>query len=296
MLKIKKVQNSVVTELLNVYNEALVSVIADKQDVSRIMNVRCSSLPFCSLTFFINHATNGVYRYLDMKGTFYTAIGTTVHEVAQKHIGLSGKFLADWKCVICNTEYKLSMTNECCDFPCTFEEISVKWKTKDGFISGHIDGIFKAADGKYYILDYKTTGVKAALTKQNDPGIVYREQVFMYAMLMWTTYKIKIAGVILFFIPRDDLKVPVVYYRPFTKVDFTKAKNKATKYIREHKQALEVETISQALLLMDNGNCKNPYCKICTKTNIKSLVTEAYRIGVQRKNLPIKNLGNKNEY
>jgi len=61
---------------------------------------RASGLPFCSRAFVIHH------RYKDetpskpfgYKFNFYVAIGTAVHEVVQKFLGMGKVLYGDWTC------------------------------------------------------------------------------------------------------------------------------------------------------------------------------------------------------
>lgn len=280
-------QDPAVKELIALYTESLTSVTASKIDVSRLMNVRCSALPFCPISFFGTHANNGRTRFLDMVGSFYTSIGTAVHATVQTHLAPSGRFLADWHCRQCGTWHRLSMKHECCDFQCDYHEVEVAYKG----VCGHIDGIFLDSAGNYWIVDYKTTSLASAKKKLKKPGVGYTEQVEAYALLMWLQYRIRVKGVMLFFIKRDNPREPIVYSKPFTNLKMQTVKTRLAGYVKAHKQALAVTTLKEALALLDYGRCPNPWCKFCTKTNTKALITEAYRRGSSRGLLPLSRLG-----
>lgn len=282
-----KTKSTIVTELLQTYNEAMDTFIPSKGDIGRIKSLRPSQLPFCPVGFFVYHASHGATRSMDMRGHFYTAIGTAVHTVLQTFLGRSGRFLANWRCPICRKTRKVSMQHECCDFPSLYDEVEISYKG----VVGHIDGIFRDKHGHYHILDFKTTSVLSALRKRTDPGISYIEQVEAYALMLWLEHGIKVKSIILMFVKRDNPKEPVIWSYELGELDFKRIKTKIIKYKRQHREALAASTLKEALLLAQYGRCKNPYCKSCkSAVTQKRQIKDAFARGVAAQRLPLKNL------
>jgi hypothetical protein len=287
-------------ELIAMYNQSLEFSNSDKQDIKRIKTLRPSQLPFCPIGFFIEHASKGCYRSLDMRGNFFTKIGTTMHTVLQEFLGLhtrngEGVFLADWQCSICRTKYPNSLTSECCDFPCIYDELGINYSFADypnRRLIGHIDGVYKSANGDYYIIDYKSTSLLAAVKKLKDPGVVYEYQVETYACFLRLQYKIKVKGIVLFFVPRDDPSNPTIWSKDLTNVDYKRILKRSKLYLAQHDEVLNVTTIKEALLLARHGKCANFFCKHCKGQPdvIKSILSKAHAVGTKNKYLPLKDL------
>ncbi len=282
-----KTKSTIVTELLQTYNEAMDTFIPSKGDIARIKSLRPSQLPFCPVGFFVYHASHGAMRSMDMRGHFYTAIGTAVHTVLQTFMGRSGKFLANWRCPICRKTRKVSMQHECCDFPSKYDEVEISYKG----VVGHIDGIYRDKHGHYWIIDFKTTSVLSALRKHSDPGLAYREQVDAYALMLWLEHGIKVKGVVLFFVRRDNPKEPVIWQMELSDLDFKVIKKRIVGYKRQHKEVLAAETMKEALALAQYGRCKNPWCKSCkSAVRQKTQIKFAFAKGEAANRLPLKNL------
>lgn len=280
---------SVVSELLKVYNDQSATVHARKGDPSRLLNLRPSQLPFCAVATFIQRATMGLVDVMDMRGSFYVSIGTAVHEVVQNYLGTSGRFLANWECKICGKKTYVTKQFECCDFPMQYHEIEIHYKG----VVGHIDAVFIDSRGRYWILDFKTTSVKAAPSKQKSPGVVYIEQVETYALMMKLQHKIKIEGVLLMFIKRDAPTDPVIWHKTINERQLLQIKNRTIEYKRWHKRVLKAETKKQVLELLDQGSCSNPYCTVCKRRDVKKVLLDAYAKGKRLNRLPIISLTSK---
>lgn len=277
-------KTSITSELNAVYNEAMDTFLASKGDIKRIKSLRPSQLPFCPYGFFCYHATYGAIRSMDMKGAFYTSVGTAVHTVLQTYMGKSGRFLANWHCKQCNKRYKVSMQHECCDFPMEYDEIEISYKG----VVGHIDAVFRDKYGRYWIVDFKTTSLKSALKKMKTPGVGYTEQVEAYALMLWLEHGIKVEGVVLMFIKRDNPKEPVIWHLSLDDLDFKAIKTRMIDYKRRHKEVLAVKTMKEALALAAYGKCKNPWCKACrSPVPIKKQIKAAFLKGEAAGRLPL---------
>jgi hypothetical protein len=199
----------------------------------------------------------------------------------------AGKFLASWQCPICGKKRKVSMQNECCDFPSRYEEIEIE----HAGIVGHVDAVFKDSKGFFWILDFKTCSMKGSLTKLEKPGIAYVEQVESYALMLWLQYQIRVKGVVLMFVKRDNPAEPVIWFHELKALDFRAIDERMKEYKRRHKEVLAINDLDDALALSKYGRCKNPYCGTCKKdVPLKKQLLIAYKIGKQKNFLPIKDL------
>ena len=255
-------------------------------EIERLVNLRCSQLPFCPASLILEYKFKGLVRSMDMFGAFYTTVGTAVHLVMQNYLCRQGKFLADYYCKHCGTYYPLSHKYECCGKPTEYEEVLISTLG----IVGHIDAIFQDAKGNYWILDFKTCSMKGADSKKNKPGVVYEEQVESYAYLLYRQYGIKVKGVMLVFIPRDNPRNPAVWTRELAKVHFSTVHERIKKYRRVHKAAINATTITEVMALVKNNKCANPYCKYCKmdSVGIRDMVKRAFKI--KRNPLPMEDL------
>lgn len=277
----------IASELMCTYNEGLDLFLTLKQDIARIKSLRPSQLPFCPISFFVRHATHGALRSMDMSGDFYTGIGTAVHTTAQTYLSQSGKFLASWECKQCGKRYKVSMQHECCDFPMKYHEIEIDHKG----IVGHIDAVFRDSLGNYWILDFKTTSIKSSTKKLKQPGASYVEQVEAYALMLWLQYGIRVKGVILMFIKRDNPRDPVVWHKELSGSDFQQIKTRMIEYKRRHREVLAITAKADAIALARYGRCANPWCSTCkSAVPLKKQLSVAYTRGSASARLPLKHL------
>jgi hypothetical protein len=259
----------------------------EKTSPGRVLSLRPSQMPFCPTNFFLENANHGLYRTLDFAGAYYTSVGTVVHSIMQEFLAKAGCFLADYHCAECDTWHKMSYKHECCGFPTRYEEISINYKG----IHGHIDAVFRDAKGGLWILDYKTCSTVAAPKKQEDPGIVYIEQIETYAVLIELQYGIKIEGIMDAFIIRDNPRAtPAIYSRGLTDEKRAEVKKRLGMYKRMHREALDAETWEDVLALAEYEKCVNPYCDAC-KMQDKDLVRNlraAFDRGLAANRVPIR--------
>lgn len=286
-LAAKQKKREVVRELLQTYVEAQELWMANRRDAGRIHNLRPSQMPFCPIGFFVNHATMGMVSTMDFMGEYYTKVGTAVHEVMQKFLSPSGKFLADWECKCCGKWRRFSTKSECCDTTMEYHELLIDCKG----VVGHIDAVFVDRKGRYWILDFKTCSVSGAGYKVKSPGPAYKEQVETYALMLYLQYKIKVEGVMLMFIPRDDPKVPTVWVRLVGKKTFDEVWTRIKGYKRAHKEVMAVETAKEAIALARYGRCANTWCKACKQpTDLETQLKAAYKKGKVKGHIPLTGL------
>jgi ATP-dependent helicase/DNAse subunit B len=85
-----------------------------------------------------------------------------------------------------------------------YEELEVKAFNN---LSGHIDGVYRDKNGKYWIIDYKTSSVRVIKSQKENPTLPYaknKAQIMAYVALIERCYDIKIEGWSLLYIARDD--------------------------------------------------------------------------------------------
>jgi hypothetical protein len=183
----------------------------------------------------------------------------------QTFLSQSGKFLADYSCKECKKKYPLSHKHECCGMATTYDEVTLDvGKTKYLRVQGHIDAIFKDKHGKYWILDLKTTSLIKAEEKAKNPPLGYKRQVRAYAYLLWKQYKIKVAGVMLLFIPRDNPQDPTVWEMPIN-ADMGSLRDELLQDKRLHRRTMKATTIEEMINLSKN-KCGDTYCDPCKKS------------------------------
>ena len=282
--------HSISADFVQVYNKIMEStILMERNTPHRVLSLRPSQMPFCAVQFFVNHAKRGLYRELDLAGAFYTSVGTIVHEVMQKYLPQSGRFLADYHCKECDTWHRMSYKHECCGFPTQYHEIEIDYKG----VKGHIDAVYRDKHGRLWILDFKTTSVAGAPSKKKNPGVVYVEQIEVYAVLIELQYGIKIEGIMDAFILRDNPKKdPAVWTRLMTDALRKKVRVRLTKYKKAHRDALDAASLTEALALRKYGRCANPYCKYCPKSDafIKQEIKQAIKVGKANGNVPIREM------
>jgi hypothetical protein len=268
------------------------TILMHKAEPLRILSLRASQLPFCPRDFFINHALHGLNRPQDLRSAFYTEVGTVVHDVMQRYLSTSGRFLADYECRECGTWHRQSFKNECCGFPCRYHEVRIDIKG----MKGHIDAIYRDEQGKLWILDFKTTSIKAAPKKKTDPGSAYIEQIEVYAVLFEIQYGMKIEGFMDAFIVRDNpANEPPVYARLLDDTKREEVLRRIKRYRRAHRDALDAESWTEVKALLDYDKCTNAMCDVCGRNDevIFNKLKQAYKIGKNLGHIPLRAFVNK---
>lgn len=284
------------------YKEAFERVVvSERADPTRAKYLRCSSLPFCPFSLIFNLATNHQTRFLDFRGTYYTKVGTAVHEVMQTALmqvttntGLGideavgaktkmGMIVGDWVCPECGKEEKLTTQPFCCGFPMAYEEIKINYKG----IRGHLDTLYLFQ--KFAVVDYKTTSLQNAESMSSNPPEGYVEQILSYAYLLRKQYRIKIEYVMLVFIPRDNPQVPYTWKRKVTRAEMEGIGLRLRRYKQLHRRTLTLTTELELLELLDEvGPCKNHFCITCNNSNMKEMILNTFRTNKQK--FPLKKL------
>lgn len=215
---------------------------------------------------------------MDMGMAYYVSVGHAVHDVMQKYLSQSGKFLADYHCRECNKRYPLSHTYECCGFPTDYHEVSIDYKG----VKGHIDGIVKIKND-YYIVDYKTLSLQTREQKSRKPPKNYVRQITAYAYLLWKQHNIKVAGVMLVFIPRDNPRKPAIWEFRLKDSDFSDIRKSIVMDLNLHRKTMLARTIEEMTPLL-KVNCGTDYCNAC-KMSVKEKIN---RLKPRLSKFPIK--------
>lgn len=301
-----KPRMSYAQDFLKHYNQCMKEVeVWSPADPHRVLSLRCSALPFCSLDFFTRIANHGMARSLDMRGLFYTSVGTAVHTVMQRALSLRGnRLFGDWKCRKCHSFEPMSTVRMCCGQPMEYEELSIDWKG----VKGHVDTLyvldsaaaakiafmtkeerFEAAKSlEFVIVDYKTTSERAKHKKQKDPGDGYISQIRAYAYLLKKQYGLKIRGVMLAFIPRDNPQYPTIWEQAILPHDFRLIREDLKLWKSAHKRVIRAGSWKDIKALYeDYGLCKDPYCDTCRTRDPMHTLKTAYKRAKEEERLPI---------
>lgn len=167
---------------------------------------RGSDLPFCGLRYALDYALKTGDVETTMK-SFHTSTGHAIHETLQDWLGRvttklkkrktpkscaeSGVFLGKYVCPVCKTLYpkgskpednKVMLGPVMCDskkhklkkylghhasVPCRYHEINISGILNTAGFTGHCDGVI-LIDGKYLILEAKTTSIFSMQKKAKD--------------------------------------------------------------------------------------------------------------------------------
>jgi len=270
------------SDFLRTYTQAFSdTLLAEKGDAKRLHQLRCSQLPYCPVSTVLNYGQRGLFQVMDLGMAYYVGVGHAVHNVMQRYLSQSGNFLADYHCAECGKKYPLSHTIECCEFPTKYDEVSLLYKG----VGGHIDGIFKDSQGQYWIVDFKTCSVEGAMEKSRRPPAGYMYQVRAYALLLLRQYGLRVAGVMLIFIPRDNPRAPTIWEERFTDRDFDAAGAMLKQELAKHRLAMQAETFDDLKNLIKNYRCVNEYCRYCRRPT--SELNNIAKLVVSQRKLPI---------
>ena len=252
-------------ELLGVYARAMQeSMIIEKTDLARLYNLRCSGLPYCPTKVLLNYGRKGLYTPINMGMSFYIGVGHAVHHTMQTYLSQSGQFMADYECKECGKKYPLSLQHECCGFPTSYEEVTLDiGKRKYLRVQGHIDAIFKTRKGKIYIVDFKTTSLKSIESAAKKPALGYMRQVRAYAYLLWKQYGVKVDGVMLMFIPRDNPLEPKVWELAI-EGDTAELGEELLVDRKLHRRTMQATTVEE-MMALSKAKCGSYYCEACKK-------------------------------
>lgn len=189
----------------------LVSMSQTKVPSNRKKEFRISSFPYCPIRRLIfNELANESFKM-----SFYTSIGTAVHETIQKWITLNpdirDKVYACWKIVELNEVigpclYK-DIPRKYHNYTIEYEEITITYRG----LSGHVDLVIEILPGKYLIVDFKTSN----LTKNKIRYPMWQNmypasrssiiQISSYSSLLTQEFGLDVIGWCLVYVDRGDV-------------------------------------------------------------------------------------------
>ena len=235
----------------------------DDHEPARIPRLRVSGFPFCGLEAAYKRLTNDkVERKMTFGSRYYTGVGTLTHEIIQEWMGRSGRILGQWKCKTegCKGVRLISRKNICpiCKGFMAYEELTV---TAFKYVSGHLDGIYRAENGEYFVIDYKTSSVRVITTQHENRTLPYYHnvcQIKAYCALIELLFEIKISGWMLHYIARDN---PLTTYRTEGKRVSDEEKKeilvKIKGYDRHWGMVINMHKFSDLMQLVEEKPCRN---------------------------------------
>jgi len=251
-------------QIENILNEVVTAEYTLKNPPKYEM--RCSTLSkFCQIAFLISKIENDLEREYFTKD-FYCSVGTAVHSVLQKWLGIKHYLYGLWECPICNKIQEGFGPKHCDNTLCIYKEYELSWKG----MSGHCDGLI-LLNNQFYILEFKTISLKSLQErrKQNKPFFFHSNQVNMY-VLMGQKLKLPkpLIGGIIIYIARDNPKHFLVFVQ--SGVDLESINNVITLY-----QDVEIRNktgnfkgiVKACSNLQDAQYC--PYKSLCFKGDVE---------------------------
>ena len=278
-IKSKEVKKVIVSQgpVSTLFAETLDLKAAELYDKPPIL--RPSGFPICSIKTMCNIAEYKKYGNVLQEGnlfsTFFTSVGTTVHEGVQDWVGKTGKVLADWQCVnikckkskcvdknckdtSCKDHTHITKTlqvgNICkdCGSPMQYHELEVEFD----IITGHVDLIMKIRKNAFWAGDFKTSSVKK-LEDIKAPSVGYLYQISSYAYILKHEYGINIVGFSIFYIARDNPGIYKEFQYEFDDEAEAKAKKIIDGEIRKYKAAEMAYKTGDIMHAVDVKPCKN---------------------------------------
>lgn len=222
----------VLAEFKSHYVSAVQQTILDER--RREERLRVSSFPYCPLQHAYTRMTKHEKPPAANFGSFYyTSVGTATHDVIQDFFGRTGKIYGKWICrdPHCKGKREFSSKDICplCKGRMNYVELTVKAYKN---VSGHLDGVWKDEEGRYWLIDYKTCSTRIILSQKKNPTLPYHHnvcQIKAYCALIELMFDIEISGWILMYVARDD---PAMFSKPVGKFMSAKEKKRELKKIK----------------------------------------------------------------
>ena len=191
---------------------------ATQNKPARRPQFRSSSLPACTVAWTYNWiVTELPTEQESWKRDLFMKMGHGLHEVTQKWLGRIQKLYGNWKCPKCGRK-RLGMVPTCHD--CNVEMEYLEWvpREREGWPTGHIDGLILPDDGRgYLVLEIKSissNGIKNVITKPISEWPVYYKKYWQqsrsYAYMLKEQEGFNIRGVALLFICRDNTRMKMI--------------------------------------------------------------------------------------
>ena len=290
--------------------------ILNKNDPTRLTNVRFSSFPFCGVRWFLDlpslvtKASNKDFAF-----GYFTRVGTTVHEVIQEAFsslleeGQSFRLLWDWKCKSCKhregvlTDKPPVVSCSACNSSVGFsrEEHQIRFRGAVGHVDtvlevelpSNIAKVFGSPTG-VIVVDYKTTSTYNVTKKDTLPYKSNVAQISKYTGVLQK--KLPVIGWALVYMPRDIPFRYKVFGKFMEKSEGLSHRKDIVKYVSSHKEWSSASTLAEIKGLFDSRPCQRAdsipeeysdcdHCKSCTGSKGFSKVESTFKR--MHKHLPI---------
>ena len=188
----------------------LTTVMNEEETAEYVHSLRVSSFPICGLLDAINRIEKPS-QPIPFSMSFYTSIGTAVHENLQNRMVLSKRFgrwcFGNWKCTACNEipfkqclRPKSLVCPKCKSGLLTYHELDFLYKN----VSGHLDMLTLDNKEKFVAWEFKTTSeynIKNPL--QNLPQLKHKQQIETYCTMLWRVHGIRVHTYVIVYISRN---------------------------------------------------------------------------------------------
>jgi hypothetical protein len=259
-------------ELNILFKQIARTSFADK----RVPQFRVSSLPYCPLYNLYQSLSQDQVQ--DYSTSFYTSVGTAIHETIQKHMALVDDKIpfGTWQCsreLKSSAEESRKTTIQCthempwmtlhdaknkivcphgkkgCGNALSYKELTLEYK---GILSGHTDMLIKVGK-KTILFDIKTCSNYILDGKISKPPIPYQEQIQAYAYILNKVYKIKVDYFAIVYVGREksitNRDFPVkIFMRPYTRKLSKEIRKKLDLYVKRHRIRIKCKGVNKKSL------------------------------------------------
>lgn len=282
--------------------------VLNRNDPSRLTNVRFSSFPLCGVRWFlelpslVTKASNKDFAF-----GYFTRVGTTVHEVIQEAFsslaedGQSFSLLWDWKCKHCkHREGVLKIVapdGECSscgnDSGYSREEHQIRFRGAVGHVDTLIQVKLPANIAKVFgspvgviVADYKTTSTYNVTKKNTLPYKSNVAQISKYAAVLQKT--LPVLGWALIYMPRDIPFRYKVISKFMDRAEGLTHRKDIVRYIATHNAWSRATSLEEIKELFNRRPCQRAdsipeefadcdHCKSCTGTKGFSKVENTFK-------------------
>lgn len=234
-----------------------------------------STFPYCGLRAAYEKMQNGgdilvTQRNLGM--SYYVTMGTHLHTLFQEWLGktiersskkkrLYVRVIGNWRCTQCKTLHTFTHYKKCScgSWETNYEELGIS--SHKGIVKGHTDGLF-LIDGKYYIVDYKTSSGRNIWKHQNQginvfPYLKNVAQIKSYCYLVGKKYGVKVSGWYLIYVSRDTPNQMAICGESFNRKDRLAQRHRIDRSVRHFKIVKNLKTWKQVKTLIDEKPCRD---------------------------------------
>lgn len=250
-------------KLADMVHASIVEAMKPEVDLPFDFEFRASRLPFCPRQLVV-HARwprdAMPIRSENYAFSFYTGVGTILHELIQTYLGIGKVLYGHWRC--CGvTEFFTEGSSMCpvCARPRKYLEFEV-----DGELGAHVDGV-----SLYYnsVFEFKTTS-SVNLVKLTKPYPNHITQASCYVVMLNKMLGINLDKICFVYLSRDNPK----NFKVFVVKPDMSAHSAAVSQFRSAKLALVSGTVPDRTCENTyEGNAKGcPYVGVCFSPSMES--------------------------